>query len=100
MSSVVLRGLMARTSSGSSSVSTGPTAEESLGTIMVPLLFRVGKGGRMGTGAWMEDCWSSEEVDDECSRSIDGSSGGCVSPILLSQRCIKNVEVEVEVWVG
>jgi hypothetical protein len=61
-SSLVLRGLIALTSSGSILVSTGPTAAESRGTIMVPLLFLLGSRGRLGMGARMGfgRRWSSE----------------------------------------
>ena len=84
MSSLVLLGLIARTSSGSSLISTGPTADESRGTIMVPLLFLLGNGGRMGTGALMVG-WSSEDADDECTRSMDGCSWVWLAPILCSK---------------
>ena len=50
-SSLDLLGLMARTSSGSIIVSIGPTAAESRGTIIVPLLFLLGRPGLRGIGA-------------------------------------------------
>jgi hypothetical protein len=50
MSSLVRRGLMALTSSGPNSDSTGPTAELSRGTTRGPLLFRLGSRGRVGIG--------------------------------------------------
>jgi hypothetical protein len=50
MSSLVLRGLMALTSSGPKWASTGPTAELSRGTTKGPLLFRLGSRGRTGMG--------------------------------------------------
>ncbi len=70
MSSLVLLGLMARTSPGASFVSTGPTASESLGTMSVPLLCRLAIRGRIGIGAWMG--WSTDEADDESERSRGG----------------------------
>ena len=65
MSSLVLLGLMALTSSGPICISTGPTASESRGTIMVPLLLRLGSFGRTGFGAWM----SKDAPDDESDQS-------------------------------
>jgi len=62
---------MARTSSGSIFVSTGPTAAESRGTIRVPLLFLLGSRGRLGMGAWMG--WSIDDDDDESDRPRDGA---------------------------
>jgi len=53
ISSLVRRGLMALTSSGPNSASMGPTAELSRGTTSGPLLFRLGKRGRMGVGWWI-----------------------------------------------
>lgn len=62
-SSLVLLGLMALTSSGSKCVAMGPTCEESRGTIRVPLLLRLGSGGRVGMGIWIS--WLSSEDADE-----------------------------------
>lgn len=68
-SAVAILGLMARTSSGSITVSIGPTSIEFLSTTMLPLLFRDGSPGRRGTGACIdmegedgesEDCESAE----------------------------------------
>lgn len=67
MSSLVRRGLMALTSSGPACTSTGPTSVESRGTIMVPLLLRLGSFGRTGFGAWMG--WSMDVPDDESDQS-------------------------------
>lgn len=67
MSSLVRLGLMALTSSGPACTSTGPTSVESRGTIMVPLLLRLGSLGRTGFGAWMG--WSIDVPDDESDQS-------------------------------
>lgn len=78
-SSLVLRGLMARTSPGSILTSVGSTAStDSRGTIMVPLLFRLGSRGRTGTGATMPGVldWSTEDAEDESERAISGIRGG------------------------
>ena len=80
ISSLVLLGLMALTSSGPTCISIGPTADESRGTIMVPLLLRLGRGGRTGMGAWMVGCWSSD--DDESDQSGLGDLCGLASPIM------------------
>lgn len=50
MSSLVRRGLIARTSSGPKGASTGPTALLSRGTTRGPLLFLLGRRGRTGIG--------------------------------------------------
>ena len=50
ISSLVRLGLMALTSSGPNSASTGPTAELSRGTTKGPLLLRLGSRGRVGMG--------------------------------------------------
>ena len=65
ISSLVLLGLMALTSSGPTCSSTGPTASESRGTIMVPLLLRLGSFGRAGFGARL----SRDAPDDESDQS-------------------------------
>lgn len=73
-SSLVLRGLMARTSPGSIMTSVGSTASaDSRGTMIVPLLFRLGRRGRTGTGAtiWGLD-WSMDEAEEESERAISG----------------------------
>lgn len=70
MSWLVLLGLIDLTSSGPTFQSTGPTSEESLGTIMVPLLRRLGRLGRTGIGAWMG--WSTDDAPDESDRAIVG----------------------------
>lgn len=73
MSSLVLRGLMALTSSGPKCGSTGPTAELSRGTTRGPLLFRLGSRGRVGMGWWIMGSLLSEgDVDtEESHRSIE-----------------------------
>ncbi len=76
MSSLVLLGLMALTSSGPTCISTGPTAKESRGTIMVPLLLRLGSFGRTGFGAWM----SKDDPDAESDQS--GLDALLASPIM------------------
>jgi hypothetical protein len=68
MSSLVLLGLMDLTSSGPTIISTGPTSTESRGTIIVPLLLRLGKRGRTGAGAWMLTLWSTDDDDEESDR--------------------------------
>ncbi len=70
MSSPDLLGLMARTSPGSNIISNGPTAPESRSTMMVPLLFRLGRRGR-GIDAWID--WSTDEAEDESDRAIEGA---------------------------
>ena len=87
---LVLLGLMALTSSGPSAISTGPTSMESRGTIMVPLLFRLGNRGLIGTGAWITGCscwsccWSSDAPDDESDHSMPGTFPMLLSSIMLS----------------
>lgn len=63
---------MARTSSGPKCESTGPTAELSRGTTKGPLLFRLGRRGRVGMGWWMMGSFWSEGVveTDESERSM------------------------------
>ena len=78
MSSLVLLGLMALTSSGPTCNSTGPTSIESRGTIMVPLLLRLGSLGRMGLGAWI----SKDDPDDESDQSGLDVFGRLASPIM------------------
>lgn len=72
---MVRRGLIARTSPGSNLVSVGSTAStDSRGTMIVPLLFRLGRRGRTGTGATIcgiEDS-PTEEAEDESERAISG----------------------------
>jgi hypothetical protein len=63
MSSVLLLGLIDLTSSGPT---LGPTSVESRGTIMVPLLLRLGRRGRMGAGVWV--LWSTDDADEESDR--------------------------------
>lgn len=63
ISSLVLRGLIALTSSGPKCDSTGPTAELSRGTTRGPLLLRLGRRGRVGMGAWMAGSLVSEGVE-------------------------------------
>lgn len=65
MSSLVRLGLIDLTSSGARGRSTGPLSTESRCMIMVPLLFRLGRRGLVGTGAWM---WSTDDPDDESER--------------------------------
>jgi len=69
ISSLVLLGLIDRTSSGPKWHSTGPTSELSLGTTSGPLLFRLGRRGRRGMGCWMEDSsplsTATEEFEDD-----------------------------------
>jgi len=75
MSSLVRRGLMARTSSGLKVLSLGPTAELSRGTASGPLLFLLGSRGRTGTGACMGrgvSCSAEEEEEEESARSMGG----------------------------
>ena len=76
ISSLVLRGLMARTSSGPKCDSTGPTSKLSRGTTRGPLLRRLGKRGRIGIG-WRIvpsslSCASDPEEDEtaESERAI------------------------------
>lgn len=68
MSWLVLLGLMARTSSGSICFAEGSTAAESRGTMIVPLLFRLGSRGRIATGACI-DSRSADDVDEESERT-------------------------------
>ena len=79
---------MARTSFGSTLVSTGPTAAESLGTMIVPLLFLLGNCGRFGTGAWMVCVggsleWSTEDAEDESDRSMGGVLVECSASSMI-----------------
>jgi hypothetical protein len=86
-SSLVLLGLIARTSSGSIFRSIGPTSNESLGTTMLPLLFRDGRRGRRGTGACIDIvCWSRDEAEDESDRASEEVSRGrtCSMVIMVS----------------
>lgn len=45
---------------------------------MVPLLFRLGRRGRTGTGATMPGIldWSTDDAEDESERVISGIRGG------------------------
>lgn len=66
-SSLVRRGLMARispTSAGSNA------STESRGTMMVPLLFRLGRRGRTGTGATMFWPSPTEDAEEESERAM------------------------------
>ena len=95
-SSLVLRGLMARTSPGSILTSVGSTAStDSRGTMIVPLLFRLGRRGRTGTGAMMPGVldWSTEDAEDESERVISGILGGRT----CSCACVPSSIVE---WLG
>jgi len=94
-SSLVLLGLIARTSSGSIFLSIGPTSSESRGTTMVPLLFLDGRRGRRGTGACMDMVWlsadpeeESELASDEFSRDRVASMPGGVFPGTRKSRVI------------
>lgn len=78
-SSLVLLGLIDLTSSGPTCRSTGPTADESRGTIIVPLLLRLGRRGRIGVGAWMG--WSTDVPEEESDQSIFDPLEGPLSSI-------------------
>lgn len=75
-SSLFLRGLMARTSSASRCMGTGPTSDDPCGTMRVPLLLRLGSRGRVGTGAWIS--WLSTD-DPEEESALSGRGGVAVA---------------------
>jgi hypothetical protein len=58
-------------------------ADESRGTIIVPLLFRFGSCGRTGTVACIG--WSTEEPDDESDQPGLAALFGLASPIMLQK---------------
>lgn len=70
-----LRGLIARTSSGSSGAAADATSDESWGTTRGPLLLRVRSLGLLGTGAWIS-CSSDDEAaeSDRCGISTPSTS--------------------------
>lgn len=82
ISSLVLRGLIALTSSGPTCKSTGPTSVESRGTIILPLLFRLGNFGRIGFAVcpWAE--WSTDDPEEESDQSGLAVLFRLASPIL------------------
>lgn len=76
MSSLVLRGLMALTSSGPKWASIGPTAELSRGTTKGPLLLRLGNRGRVGIGWWIVISLSDPAEAEESERPRESGLGG------------------------
>jgi hypothetical protein len=84
---------MALTSSGSRCVGIGPTCDESRGTIRVPLLLRLGSGGRVGMGMWIS--WlSSDDADEQSDRSwlvgVTVVSGSLMLKVLSCSRAVSD----------
>lgn len=87
ISSLDLRGLIARTSSGPNCMSTGPTSL-SRGITMGPLLFLLRSRGRVGTGAWMVRLSCSADESDGFSGGEAGDSVTSVAGVAVMVGCV------------